>query len=79
LAILSPGVRRRQYATADRAVLAAARRLLPPERWSWFAVSPQTLRYWHRALLQGNRRRRGRRPGRPPLAAETRGLAPVPL
>jgi hypothetical protein len=49
-------------------------RRLPPERWSCFAVSPQTLRRWHRALLQGNRRRRGRRPGRPPLAAETRSL-----
>ena len=34
----------------------------------------KTLRRWHRALLQGKRRRRGRRPGRPPLAAETRSL-----
>jgi hypothetical protein len=57
---------------ADRALLAAVSRLLPPERWSSFAVSPQTLRRWHRALLQGKRRRRPRRPGRPPLAAETR-------
>jgi len=55
-------------------LLAAVSRLLPPERWSCFAVSPQTLRRWHRALLQGKRRRRGRRPGRPPLAAETRSL-----
>jgi hypothetical protein len=74
VAILRRGGRRPQYTTADRALLAAASRLLPPERWSCFAVSPQTLRRWHRALLQGNRRRRGRPPGRPPLAAETRSL-----
>jgi hypothetical protein len=55
-------------------LLAAASRLLPPERWSCFAISPQTLRRWHRALLQGNRRRRDRPPGRPRLAASTRGL-----
>jgi len=55
-------------------LLAAASRLLPLERWSCFAASPQTLRRWHRALLQGNRRRRARPPGRPPLAAATRGL-----
>jgi hypothetical protein len=74
LAILRRGGRRPQYTAADRALLAAVSRLLPAERWSCFAVSPQTLRRWHRALLRGNRRRRGRRPGRPPLAAETRRL-----
>jgi hypothetical protein len=55
-------------------LLAAAGRLLPPERWSCFAISAQTLRRWHRALLQGNGRQRPRRLGRPPLAAETRSL-----
>jgi transposase len=75
LAILRRGGKRPQYMTADRALLAAASRLLPQERWSCFSVSPQTLRRWHRALLQGGRRRRPRRPpGRPPLAAETRSL-----
>jgi hypothetical protein len=74
LAILRRGGKRPQYATADRALLAAASRLLPLERWCCFAVSPQTLRRWHRALLEGGRRRRRPRPGRPPLAAETRGL-----
>jgi len=64
VAILGRGGRRPQYTAADRASLAAVSRLLPPERWSCFAVSPQTLRRWHRALLQGKRRRRGRRPGR---------------
>jgi hypothetical protein len=74
LAILRRGGKRPQYTTVDRALLTAASRLLPPERWSCFAVSPQTLRRWHRALLRGNRRRFRRRPGRPPLATETRGL-----
>jgi hypothetical protein len=73
LAILRRGKRPR-CTTADRAVLAAASRLLPQERWSCFAVSPQTLRRWHRSLLQRGCRRRPRRPGRPPLAAETRSL-----
>jgi len=74
LAILRRGGKRPQYTTVDQALLAAASRLLPPERWSCFAVSPQTLRRWNRALLEGGRRRCRRRPGRPPLAAETRGL-----
>jgi hypothetical protein len=74
LAILRRGGRRPRYTTADRALFAAASRLLPRERRSCFAVSPKTLRRWHRALLQRNRRRRRRRPGRPPLAAGTRSL-----
>jgi hypothetical protein len=74
VAIFGRGGRRPQYTPADRALLAAVSRLLPTEPWSCFAVSPQTLRRWHRALREGNRRRRGRRPGRPPLAAETRSL-----
>src|ERR671931_687103 len=53
LAILRRGGKRPNYTTADRALLAAASRLLPPERWSCFALSPQTLRRWYRALLQG--------------------------
>jgi hypothetical protein len=38
-------------------LLAAVSRLLPPQRWSCFAVSPRTLRRWHRALLQGKHQR----------------------
>src|SRR3954451_11384351 len=59
---------------AERALLAAASRLLPLARWSCFAASPQRLRRWQRALLQGNRRRRARPPGRPALAASVRSL-----
>src|SRR4029450_10642781 len=73
LAILRRGGKRTQYTTADRALLAAASRLLPPERWSCFAVGAQTLRRWHRTLLQGGRGHR-RRTGRPPLADDTRSL-----
>jgi hypothetical protein len=74
LAILGRGGKRRRYTTVDRALLAAAGRLLPPERWSCFGVCPRTLRRWHREQLEEGRRGRRRRPGRPPLAAETRGL-----
>src|SRR5436309_10955171 len=74
LTILGRGGKRPRYTTVDRALLAAASWLLPPERWSCFAVSPQTLRRWHRALLRGDRRARRRRLGRPPLATEIRRL-----
>jgi hypothetical protein len=37
VAILTRGGRRPQYTAADRALLAAVSRLLPPERWSCFA------------------------------------------
>src|SRR6266542_6324427 len=74
LAILRRGGKRPRYTTVDQALLAAASRLLPPERWSCFAVNLQTLRRRHRALLEGGRRRRRRKPGRPPLAAERRDL-----
>jgi hypothetical protein len=74
LVILRRGGKRPQYTTADRALLAAASRLLPPERWSCFTVAPQTLRRWHRVLLQGGQRGGRPRLGRPPLAAETRSL-----
>jgi hypothetical protein len=36
LAILRRGGKRPQYTSVDRALLAAASRLLPPERWSCF-------------------------------------------
>src|SRR5213078_1835334 len=72
LAILRRGGKRPLYTTAGRALLAAASRLLPRERWSCFAVTPQTLRRWHCGLLHG--RSRQRRPGRPPIAVGTRTL-----
>jgi hypothetical protein len=46
LAILRRGGKRPQYTTIDRALLAAASRLLPPERCSSFPVGALTLRRW---------------------------------
>src|SRR6266508_2568601 len=61
---------------ADRLVLAALSRCLPPRDWHVFPVHPATLRRWHRELLQRKRRADGRRrgPGRPPLAPALRAL-----
>jgi hypothetical protein len=43
LAILGRSGKRPRYTCADRALLGAASRVLPPARWSCFAVTPQTL------------------------------------
>jgi putative transposase len=65
ISILERTRKRARYTTADRALLAAASRLLPSEYWSCFAVSARTLRRWHRELLEGRHRvvvvRAGRR------------------
>jgi len=64
LAILRRGRKRPRYTASDRALLAAASRLLSPERCASFLVSEQTLHRWHRALLLGKRtaaRKVGRR------------------
>src|SRR6266571_1927044 len=59
----------------DRAVLAAASRAIPRERWSLFFVRPQPLLRWHRELVRRKwtYRRKGR-PGRPPIGPEVRAL-----
>jgi putative transposase len=59
------GGRRLLFTPADRALLAAAARVLSRDRWRSFLVGPDTLARWHRDLLR--RRRGSRRPGRPPL------------
>jgi putative transposase len=51
----------------DRALLAAASRLLPRERWSAFLVRPETIMRWHRRLVARKWTRAHRRPGRPSL------------
>src|SRR6266511_3359205 len=59
---------------SDRALLAAAGRLLPPARRHGLLVTPQTLLRWHRELV-GRRWTYARaRPGRPSIDARTREL-----
>src|SRR6266545_1924340 len=56
---------------SDRALLAAAARLLPPARRHGLLVTPQTLLRWHRQLV-GRRWTYARaRPGRPSIDART--------
>ena len=51
LGILRRQVKRPVYRMRDRALLAAASRLLPRERWSAFLVQPETIMRWHKGLV----------------------------
>ena len=51
VAILRRQVKRPVYRMRDRALLAAASRMLPRERWNAFLVRPETLLRWHRRLV----------------------------
>jgi putative transposase len=69
------GVLRRQakpprYGAVDRALLAVLSRTLPRERWSAFAVRPDTLLRWHRVIVKRHWAYARRAPGRPPLDAQ---------
>jgi putative transposase len=61
---------------ADRALLAAAGRLLPRRRWTSFFVTPQTLVRWHRQLVARRWAYPSRRPGRPRVGGEIGELVP---
>ena len=74
VAILRRQVKRPVYRMRDRALLAAASRMLPRERWNAFLVRPETLLRWHRRLVARKWTRRHRRPGRPALEPEVRRL-----
>jgi len=52
LEILRRQVERPQLRPSDRALLAAAGRLLPPARRHGLLVTPQTLLRWHRKLVR---------------------------
>ena len=67
-------MKRPVYSRGDRALLAAASRLLPRYRWSTFLVRPETLLRWHRGLVARKQTRPHRRPGRPALDPEVRRL-----
>jgi len=73
LAVLQRQVDRPQFTSADRALLAAASRLLPRSHWKSFIVTPTTLLRWHRRLVT-RRWTYGARRGRPPISREIRAL-----
>ena len=73
LALLRRQVHRPQLTSTDRALLAAASRLLPRSRWSSFMVTPTTLLRWHRRLVARRWTYPGRT-GRPPVGGEIREL-----
>jgi putative transposase len=74
LAILHRQVGRPVLRRADRALLAAASRLLPRSRWSAFFVTPETLLRWHRQLVARRWSYPSRGPGRPGVGGEIREL-----
>jgi transposase len=72
LRVLRRKAGRPRFTALDRALLAAASRALPRDRWASFLVTPQTLLRWHRTLV---RRKwtygKERMPGRPPIDPQT--------
>src|SRR5450759_1812766 len=72
--ILRRQVKRPVYQMRDRALLAAASRMLPRERWNAFLVHPETIMRWHRLLVSHNWSRPHRLRGRPALDPEIRRL-----
>ena len=75
LRVLRRKTGRPRFTARDRALLAAASRVLPRQRWASFLVTPQTLLRWHRTLV---RRKwtygKDRTPGRPPIDPQTTEL-----
>jgi len=59
---------------ADRALLSALSRLLPPPLRRLRLVSPRTLLRWHAQLVARHRTYPRRHPGRPPIAPPIRAL-----
>jgi putative transposase len=74
LAVLRRGKARPQLCWSDRAFFSALARLLEPKRRAGLIVTPATLFRWHRDLATKRWRHPHRRPGRPPIASETRDL-----
>src|SRR6266508_3284693 len=74
LQVLRRQAGRPRLRSADRALLAALSQVLPPARRRSFLVQPATLLRGHRALVRRRWTYERRRPGRPPLLAETRQL-----
>jgi putative transposase len=74
LAVLGRQERRPLLRPADRALLAALARLLPPRRRHGLVVTPQTLLRWHRELVRRKWAQPRRSPGRPPTDDRVREL-----
>src|SRR5512133_970336 len=74
LDVLRRQVERPKLRASDRALLAAAGRLLPPARRHGLLVRPQTLLRWHRELVRRRWTYARARPGRPSVDARTREL-----
>src|SRR5512132_3115684 len=74
LEVLRRRVERPKLRASDRALLAAAARLLPPARRQGLLVTPHTLVRWHRELVRRRWTDPPARPGRPPTNARTRKL-----
>src|SRR5437867_7957253 len=73
-AVLGRQERRPRLRPADRALLAALARLLPPRRRRGLVVTPQTLLRWHRELVRRKWAQPRRALGRPPTADRVREL-----
>src|SRR5919198_554935 len=74
LVVLGRQQRRPMLRPADRALLAALARLLPPRRRHGLVVTPQTLLRWHRDLVRRKWTQPQRPAGRPPVDDRVREL-----
>ena len=74
LSILRRQADRPRFEPCDRLLLAALSRMLPRRSWHAFGVRPETLLRWHRRLVASHWTYPHRRPGRPPIDGEVRGL-----
>jgi hypothetical protein len=74
LAILRRQASRPKLTRADRALLAALSRSLPPTAWAAFSFKPETSLRWHRQLIARRWTYAHRSPGRPPLERSLREL-----
>src|SRR6266511_2687480 len=74
LEVLRRHVERPNLRASDRALLAAAARLLPPARRRGLLVTPHTLLRWHRELMRRRWTYPPARPGRPTIDARAREL-----
>ena len=74
LVVLGRQQRRPMLRPADRALLSALARLLPPRRRHGLVVRPQTLLRWHRELVRRKWTQPRRPRGRPPVDDQVRQL-----